>query len=167
MVALLNYAYATLNDYSSGTALRYIMEMLMLSRTEMSLFGLYFHRSMLYSSTKVATRWFVRHLENLGTTTPLFNDIYFRTRVMLQLRGHCINYYIRVPFVLYLDIFLRFWYISNLHLGAPIEVVVPIWCCISMGFFFTVVVVVGGFFCTFWLLFTSFVCTISPDLSLR
>ena len=59
----------------------------MLRRTEMSLFGWYFHRYMLYSSTKVATRRFVRHLENLGTTTPLFNDIYFRSRVMSQLGG--------------------------------------------------------------------------------
>ena len=53
----------------------------------MSLFGLYFHRSMLYSSTKVATRRFVRHLENLGTMTPVFNDIYFESRVMSQLGG--------------------------------------------------------------------------------
>ena len=42
---------------------------------------------MLYSSTKVATRRFVRHLENLGTATPLFNDIYFRSQVMSQLGG--------------------------------------------------------------------------------
>ena len=55
-------------------------------RTEMSLFGLYFHRSMLYSSTKVETCSFICHLENLGTT-PLFNDIYFRSQVMLELGG--------------------------------------------------------------------------------
>ena len=47
---------------------------------------MYFHRSMLNSSTKVVTSRFVRHLENLGTT-PLFNDTYFRSRVMSQLGG--------------------------------------------------------------------------------
>ena len=59
----------------------------MLRRTEMSLFGLFFHESMLYNSTKFATSRFGRHLENLRTTTPLFNDIYFRSRVMLLLGG--------------------------------------------------------------------------------
>ena len=42
-----------------------------LRRTEMSLIGLYFHRS-----TKIVTRPFVHHLENLGTT------IYFLSQVM-------------------------------------------------------------------------------------
>ena len=63
------------------------MEMLMLRRTEMPLFGLYFLRSMLYSFTKVATHQFVCHLENLGTTTPLLKDIYYRSWVMSQLEG--------------------------------------------------------------------------------
>ena len=58
--------------------------MLMLRRKEMSLFGLCFHKSMAYSSMKVATRRFDSHLQNLGTT-PLFNDTYFRSRVMSQL----------------------------------------------------------------------------------
>ena len=53
----------------------------------MSLFGLYFRRSMLCSSTEVAMRRFDRHLENLRTMTPLFNDIYFRSGVMSQLGG--------------------------------------------------------------------------------
>ena len=57
----------------------------------MSLFGCYFHRSMLCSSTKVATRWFVRHLENLRATTLLFNNIYFWSRVMLQLGGSTVS----------------------------------------------------------------------------
>ena len=64
----------------------------MLRRTEISLFGLYSHRSMLYSSTKVVTRQFVRHLENLRTTTSLFNDIYFQSRVVTQLGG-CTVYF--------------------------------------------------------------------------
>ena len=63
------------------------MEMLMLRRTEMSLFGLYFHMSMLYSSTKVMAPQFGRYLENIRTTTPLFNDIYFRFLVISQLGG--------------------------------------------------------------------------------
>ena len=62
----------------------------MLRGTEMLLFGLYFHRSMLYSSTKVATHRFFSHLENLITATPLFNDIYFRPRVMWHLGGFAV-----------------------------------------------------------------------------
>ena len=58
----------------------------------MSIFGLYFAKPMLFSSMKVATRRFVRHLENLRPTTPLLNDIYVRSRVMSQLGGSTVIY---------------------------------------------------------------------------
>ena len=79
MVALLDDVYATLNSYSSGA----VLTMLMLRRTEMSSFGLYFNRSIP----------FVRHLENLESTSPQFNDIFsFPSDVTIG-RFHCIKCY--------------------------------------------------------------------------